>query len=127
MLWDVPPIATYPYTGSVIDLLRTSARCGPTRTTPAQTIGTRPPPLRNLPNRVGEDPHGAPRGIAGGLAEVSNFLQVNGAIAQRLRPQALLRGRLDRALIRPQRRNGAAQSLAACPKIGCVAVHDSVA
>ena len=44
----------------------TSARCAPTPTTRRETIGIPPPPLRNVPNRVGEDPHGAPRGIPDG-------------------------------------------------------------
>ena len=74
---------------------------GPVRpdpSNPSETIGTPPAPLRNVPNRVGEDPHGAPRGIPNGLAEVSNFLQDGRRRAQPLRAEALLRRRLDGAL-----------------------------
>ena len=79
MLWNVPRIAR----------TRLRARSifytdfGPVRpdpSDPSETIGTPPAPLRNVPNRVGEDPHGAPRGIPNGLAEVSNFLQTDGAV-----------------------------------------------
>ena len=79
VLWNVPRIASYPFAGSVVAY----TDFGPVRPNPmnpSQMIGTPPAPLTNIPNRVGEDPHGAPRDISNGLAEVSNFLQINGAI-----------------------------------------------
>ena len=79
VLWNVPRIASYPFSGSVVAY----TDFGPVRPNPmnpSQMIGTPPAPLTNIPNRVGEDPHGAPRDISNGLAEVSNFLQINGAI-----------------------------------------------
>ena len=79
VLWNVPRATSYPFTGSYIAY----NDFGPVRPDPgdlSQTIGTPPDPLTNTPNRVGEDPHGAPRGIPLGLQEVSNFLQVNGAV-----------------------------------------------
>ena len=79
VLWNVPRINSYPFGGSVVFY----TDFGPVRpdpSNPSETIGTPPAPLRNVPNRVGEDPHGAPRGIPNGLAEVSNFLQTDGAV-----------------------------------------------
>jgi hypothetical protein len=75
-LWNVPAIGGYPYTGSAIyywDI-------GPIRpgTTPGTTIGVEPPPFENVPNRLGEDPHGAPRAAAAEQQLVSDFF--DGAI-----------------------------------------------
>jgi hypothetical protein len=72
VLWGVPSIRHYPYTGSAIyywDI-------GPVRENPASLgtqIGTEPPPYENLPNRSGEDPHGAPRAAAAERQLVSDF------------------------------------------------------
>jgi len=72
VLWGVPSIRHYPYTGSAIyywDI-------GPVREDPANPgaqIGTEPPPYENLPNRSGEDPHGAPRAAAAEQQLVSDF------------------------------------------------------
>jgi hypothetical protein len=77
VLWDVPRISSYPFTGSAAyywDI-------GPVRPNPAKpesTIGTEPPPYENLPNRTGEDPHSAPRAAAAEQQLVSDFF--NGAI-----------------------------------------------
>ncbi len=77
VLWDVPAITQYPYTGSAAyywDI-------GPIRESPAgsgKSIGVEPPPYENLPNRPGEDPHGAPRAAAAEQQLVSDFF--NGAI-----------------------------------------------
>jgi len=78
VLWNVPPITSYPFTGSAIfywDI-------GPIRTDPAtgQTIGVAPPPLENVPNRAGEDPHSAPRGAPLAQQLISQFLTPGGAI-----------------------------------------------
>jgi hypothetical protein len=78
-LFGIPRIASYPFDGSAIvywDI-------GPVRPdpdNPGETIGVPPPPLANVPNREGEDPHGAPRGAPGALRMVSQFLRPNGAI-----------------------------------------------
>jgi hypothetical protein len=78
-LWNVPAISSYPYTGSAIyywDI-------GPIRTdpaNPAKTLGVEPPPYENLPDRTGEDPHGAPRAAAAEQQLVSHFFE--GAIQQ---------------------------------------------
>jgi hypothetical protein len=72
VLWNVPSIHHYPYTGSAIyywDI-------GPVRENPAKPgsfIGVPPPPYENLPNREGEDPHGAPRAAPAEQQLVSDF------------------------------------------------------
>jgi hypothetical protein len=79
VLFGVPPITSYPFNGSAIfywDI-------GPVRPDPAnpgETIGVPPPPLENVPNRAGEDPHGAPRGAPLAQQLISQFLRPNGAI-----------------------------------------------
>jgi hypothetical protein len=79
VLWGVPPITSYPFTGSAIFYWDT----GPVRPDPAnpgETIGVPPPPLENVPNRAGEDPHGAPRGAPEALELISQFLSPSGTI-----------------------------------------------
>jgi hypothetical protein len=76
VLWNVPSIGAYPFTGSAIyywDI-------GPVRTEGAETVGVPPPPYENLPNRAGQDPHGAPRAAAAEQQLVSDFF--DGAIQQ---------------------------------------------
>lgn len=72
VLWNVPSIRRYPYTGSAIYYWDT----GPIRESPVGSgtlVGTEPPPYENLPNRSGEDPHGAPRAAAAEQQLVSDF------------------------------------------------------
>ncbi len=79
VLWRVPPIRHYPYTGSAIYYWDT----GPVREdplNPGKLIGVEPPPYENLPNRSGVDPHGAPRAAPAEQQLVSNFFA--GAILQ---------------------------------------------
>jgi hypothetical protein len=72
VLWSVPSIQHYPYTGSAVyywDI-------GPVRedpSNPGTQIGVEPPPYENLPNRDGQDPHGAPREAAAEQQLVSDF------------------------------------------------------
>ncbi len=74
VLWDVPAIKPYPYTGSAAyywDI-------GPIRETSpgsGKFVGTEPPPYENLPNRSGEDPHGAPRAAPAEQQLVSDFFE----------------------------------------------------
>jgi hypothetical protein len=75
ILWDVPVIHRYPFTGSAVyywDI-------GPVRESSpgsGETIGVPPPPYENIPNLAGEDPHGAPRGVPAGEEKlVSDFLE----------------------------------------------------
>jgi hypothetical protein len=77
VLWEVPTIKTYPFTGSAayywdIGPIRESSPGS------GKNVGTEPPPYENLPNRTGEDPHGAPRAAPAEQQLVSDFF--NGAI-----------------------------------------------
>jgi hypothetical protein len=77
VLWNVPTIKSYPYTGSAIYYWDG----GPVREEPAGSgtiLGTEPPPYENLPNRTGADPHGLPRATAAEQQLVSDFF--DGAI-----------------------------------------------
>ncbi len=77
VLWNVPTIYRYPYTGSAA-YYWDAGPVRPNPAEPAQTIGTEPPPYENLPNRVGEDPHSLPRATAAEQQLVSDFF--DGAI-----------------------------------------------
>jgi hypothetical protein len=80
VLWGVPSIRRYPYTGSAIYYWD----AGPVRPDPLNpeaVIGTEPPPYENVPNRSGQDPHGAPRATPAEQQLVSDFFA--GAILQR--------------------------------------------
>jgi hypothetical protein len=81
VLWDVPRLAAsdYPFRGSSI----TYFDGGPMRPDPmdpSQTIGTPPPPFENIPNTLGEDPHGAPRGADAAVLMTATMLRPNGYI-----------------------------------------------
>jgi len=72
VLWRVPPIVSYPYTGSAIYYWD----AGPVREEPPGSgtiVGTEPPPYENVPNRSGQDPHGAPRATPAEQQLVSDF------------------------------------------------------
>jgi hypothetical protein len=72
LLWGVPTIKGYPFTGSAIYVWDG----GPIRESPVgsgKTVGTQPPPYANLPNRTGEDPHSLPRATAAEQQLVSDF------------------------------------------------------
>jgi hypothetical protein len=73
-LWGVPAINSYPYKGSAIYIWDG----GPVRESPlgsGQFVGTEPPPLENLPNRTGEDPHELPRNTVAEQQVVSDFFE----------------------------------------------------
>ena len=76
----MPRITSYPFTGSAAIFYWDIGPVRPDPDNPGQTIGVPPPPFENVPNREGEDPHGAPRGAP--LAEklISGFLQPYGAV-----------------------------------------------
>jgi hypothetical protein len=79
VLWNVPRIKRYPFKGSAVFY----SDIGPVRpdpSDPSRTIGTAAPPLANVPNRTGEDPHGAPRGIPYALELASRFLAPRGRV-----------------------------------------------
>ncbi len=65
--WDIPPVPTSPFHGSVLQLW---------------DFGTPAPPIQSLPPespQFGDDPHGFARNVAAVRDEVSKFLTVNGA------------------------------------------------
>jgi hypothetical protein len=74
--FGIPPISRFPFNGSALVVWDT----GPVRTVNGQTLGTGPPPLANLPNNVGDDPHEAPRADPLNRQQKSDFLQVGGAV-----------------------------------------------
>jgi hypothetical protein len=79
-LWNIPRIQSYPFKDSAIVYWDSGAiRDDPGSANPADVLGTEPPPLANLPNRTGEDPHGLPRATSEEQAMVSTFLQPDAA------------------------------------------------
>ena len=79
VMWGVPRIASFPFQGSAAIY----GDIGPVRPdpgNPGEEIGVPTPPLTNTPNRLGEDPHGAPRGAPQAVQLMSDFLQPNGAV-----------------------------------------------
>ncbi len=52
-------------------------RDDPNSTDAADLLGTDPPPIENLPNRSGKDPHGLPRATPAEQKMVSDFLRPN--------------------------------------------------
>jgi hypothetical protein len=88
-LWNVPRLTAsdFPYHGDNIIYFDG----GPPRDDPAHpgnTIGTDPAPFANIPNRVAQDPHGAPGGASVAVALTSSFLQPNGYIDDVCSPHA---------------------------------------
>ena len=72
--WGIDPITSYPFTGSAIVYWDG----GPTRANPAPPpaeIGTDVPPLANVPNTSGQDPHSLPRNDPKEQQMVSDFLR----------------------------------------------------
>ncbi len=66
--WNLPPM-TYPWTDSALVYWDS----GPIRD--GGTLGTNVPPIENIPNRDGEDPHELPRRTPAEQQMVSDFLQ----------------------------------------------------
>jgi len=89
VLWNVPRLtpADYPFRGNNIIYFDG----GPPRPEPGKPgniIGTDPPPFTNTPNRVAQDPHGAPGGASVAVALTSTFLTPNGYISDVCSPNA---------------------------------------
>ncbi len=62
-VWDVPAVPFSPYEGSVLEVW---------------DFGTPAPPIESLPNRAGDDPHGAARNVPLVREQVSQFLRTGG-------------------------------------------------
>lgn len=69
-------IGAYPYAGSGMTIFDT----GPIRTESASTRGVDEPPSEDVPPRLGEDPHEAPRRSLCGRQQKSDFLQPAGLV-----------------------------------------------
>jgi hypothetical protein len=76
--WGIDPIPSYPFAGSAIVYWDG----GPVRDDGAGgVLGTNVPPLGNVPNESGKDPHSLPRAQAEEQQMVSDFLRPNAASA----------------------------------------------
>jgi hypothetical protein len=77
MFWGIPEITSYPYEGSALVVWDV----GPVRDVNGETKGTTPPPLENVANRGGIDPHGPDASeTADGQYQIGTFLTLNGVI-----------------------------------------------
>lgn len=89
VLWNVPRLtpAEYPFRGNNI-IYFDGGPPRPEPGNPSKTIGTDPSPFTNEPNRVAQDPHGAPGGASVAVALTSTFLTPNGYIDDVCSPNA---------------------------------------
>src|SRR3954468_14720835 len=82
--WGIPAPAAFPYSGSGITLFDIGpagyVRDGDATDGGGTHRGTNPPPVADLPNRSGEDPHEAPRRSHCGQLQKSDFLSVGGLL-----------------------------------------------
>ena len=75
--WGIDAPEAFPYSGSAITLFDS----GPAdNVTPSGHHGTDPPPVADVPNRSGDDPHEAPRRAACGQQQKDAFLAVDGVV-----------------------------------------------
>jgi hypothetical protein len=75
--YGIPAIKSYPFSGSLFEVWDV----GPLRTVNGQTKGTPPPPIANVPNREGVDPHGPDASEQpSARTQISNFLQPDGVV-----------------------------------------------
>lgn len=91
ILWNVPRLtpADYPFRGNnIIYFDGGPPRVKPPGNNPNDIIGTDVPPFANVPNRVAQDPHGAPGGASVAVALTSTFLTPNGYISDVCSPNA---------------------------------------
>jgi hypothetical protein len=72
--WNIPRIAGYPFAGSAI-VYWDGGPVRPDPMNPSQVLGTDVPPLGNVPNKSGKDPHGLPRAQPQEQQMVSDFLR----------------------------------------------------
>jgi hypothetical protein len=75
--WGLERIEEYPYVGSAMVV----ADIGPLRDEDGRTRGTTPPPVDNVPNREGVDPHGPDASeTTFGMASIAAFLSPEGHV-----------------------------------------------
>lgn len=80
-VFGVPRISSYPYTGSALvywDSGPIRPNPSPGGVTTGPELGTSPPPIPNVPNRAGQDPHELPRRTPAEQRMVSDFLRPEG-------------------------------------------------
>jgi len=89
VLWNVPRLTAsdFPYHGDNV-IYFDGGPPRPDPSNPSKTIGTPVPPFPNRPNRIAQDPHGAPGGASVAVALTSTFLQPNGYINDVCSPHA---------------------------------------
>ncbi len=109
-LWDIPRISSYPFQGSAI-VYWDGGPVRPDPANPSDVLGTDPPPLGNVPNRSGKDPHSLPRATPAEQQMVSDFLRPDRAQLDlgHLQQRALLRLQLPPAPSQPARGGEAGQ------------------
>ncbi len=75
--WGIDPISSYPYSGgsAIVYWDGGPIRDDPDSVDPADVLGTDVPPIENLANDTGEDPHSLPRATPAEQQMVSDFLQ----------------------------------------------------
>ena len=71
--WNIPVISSYPHSGSAI-VYWDGGPVRPDPSDPTDVLGTDVPPLGNVPNTTGKDPHGLPRAQPQEQQMVSDFL-----------------------------------------------------
>jgi hypothetical protein len=76
--WDIPRIASYPFAGSAI-VYWDGGPVRPDPMNPGQVLGSDVPPLGNVANKSGKDPHGLPRIEPAEQQMVSDFLRPDAA------------------------------------------------
>jgi hypothetical protein len=75
--WGIPAVRSLPFPGSAITIFDS----GPAANVTTQGHhGTDPPPTADVPNRSGDDPHGAPRLAPCAQQQKSDFLAAGGAV-----------------------------------------------
>jgi hypothetical protein len=87
--WGIERIkdSEYPFRGSNL-IYFDGGPMRPDPNDPSKTIGTTPPPFENVPNRAGQNPHGAPGGATKAVEMTSSFLQPNGYIEDICAPKS---------------------------------------
>ncbi len=76
--WGIPRIDAYPFKGSAI-VYWDGGPVRPDPMDPGEVLGTDVPPLANVPNTSGEDPHSLPRNQSEEQQMVSQFLRPDAA------------------------------------------------
>lgn len=87
--WGIDRIkdSEYPFRGSNL-VYFDGGPMRPDPNDPNKIIGTTPPPFANVPNRAGQNPHGAPGGATKAVEMTASFLQRDGYIEDICAPKS---------------------------------------